>query len=89
MEKRETRRETMKKRKQKKRDRRREKRKKKIERRCEKATVKKAGKAREKDAGWRIDYFVVSERWKEKIEDAIIYKTVMGSDHCPIGLQMK
>ena len=46
-------------------------------------------KAREKDAGWRIDYFVVSERWKEKIEDAIIYKTVMGSDHCPIGLQMK
>ena len=45
--------------------------------------------AREKDAGWRIDYFVVSERWKEKIEDAIIYKTVMGSDHCPIGLQMK
>ena len=46
-------------------------------------------KAREKDAGWRIDYFVVSDRWKEKIEDAIIYKTVMGSDHCPIGLQMK
>ena len=46
-------------------------------------------KAREKDAGWRIDYFVVSERWKEKIEDVIIYKTVMGSDHCPIGLQMK
>ena len=46
-------------------------------------------KAREKDAGWRIDYFVVSERWKEKIEDAIIYKTVMGSYHCPIGLQMK
>ena len=46
-------------------------------------------KAREKDAGWRIDYFVVSERWKEKIEDAITYKTVMGSDHCPIGLQMK
>lgn len=46
-------------------------------------------KAREKDAGWRIDYFVVSERWKEKIEDVIIYKTVMGSDHCPIGLEMK
>ena len=46
-------------------------------------------KAREKDAGWRIDHFVVSERWKENIEDAIIYKTVMGSDHCPIGLQMK
>lgn len=45
-------------------------------------------KAREKDAGWRIDYFVVSERWKEKIKDAVIYKTVMGSDHCPIGLEM-
>ena len=46
-------------------------------------------KAREKDAGWRIDYFVVSERWKEKIKDTTIYKTVMGSDHCPIGLEMK
>lgn len=45
-------------------------------------------KAREKDAGWRIDYFVVSERWKEKIKDALIYKTVMGSDHCPIGLEI-
>lgn len=45
-------------------------------------------KAREKDAGWRIDYFVVSERWKEKIKDAVIYKTVMGSDHCPIGLEI-
>lgn len=45
-------------------------------------------KAREKDAGWRIDYFVVSERWKERIKDAIIYKTVMGSDHCPIGLEI-
>ena len=45
-------------------------------------------KAREKDAGWRIDYFVVSERWKERIKDAIIYKTVMGSDHCPIGLEV-
>ena len=45
-------------------------------------------KAREKDAGWRIDYFVVSECWKEKIQDAVIYKTVMGSDHCPIGLEI-
>ena len=35
-------------------------------------------KAREKDAGWRIDYFVISERWAEKMEDAKIYKTVMG-----------
>lgn len=43
-------------------------------------------KAREKDAGWRIDYFVVSDSIKEKMEDAVIYKTVMGSDHCPVGL---
>ena len=38
-------------------------------------------KAREKDAGWRIDYFVVSERIKEQMKDALIYKEVMGSDH--------
>ena len=46
-------------------------------------------KAREKDAGWRIDYFVVSERWAEKMEDAKIYKTFMGSDHCPVGLEIQ
>ena len=46
-------------------------------------------KAREKDAGWRIDYFVISERWAEKMEDAKIYKTVMGSDHCPVGLEIQ
>lgn len=46
-------------------------------------------KAREKDAGWRIDYFVVSERWAERMEDAKIYKTVMGSDHCPVGLEIR
>lgn len=44
-------------------------------------------KAREKDAGWRIDYFVVSERIKEQMKDALIYKEVMGSDHCPVGLE--
>ena len=46
-------------------------------------------KAREKDAGWRIDYFVVSERLAEKMEDALIYNTVMGSDHCPVGLEIQ
>ena len=46
-------------------------------------------KAREKAAGWRIDYFVLSERWAEKMEDAKIYKTVMGSDHCPVGLEIQ
>jgi len=43
-------------------------------------------KAREKNAGWRIDYFCVSECMKERIEAADIYADVMGSDHCPIGL---
>ena len=42
--------------------------------------------ARAKDAGWRIDYFLVSDRIKDKIEDAVIDKTIMGSDHCPVGL---
>ena len=43
-------------------------------------------KAREKNAGWRIDYFVVSKRLAEKIADSLIYTDVMGSDHCPVGL---
>lgn len=46
-------------------------------------------KAREKNAGWRIDYFVVSKDWKDKIEDSLIYADVMGSDHCPVGLILK
>ncbi|MBE5967652.1 MAG: exodeoxyribonuclease III [Lachnospiraceae bacterium] len=45
--------------------------------------------AREKNAGWRIDYFLVSDRFKEKIEDNVIHKDIMGSDHCPIELQLK
>lgn len=45
--------------------------------------------AREKNTGWRIDYFVASECLKDKLEDAIIYKDVMGSDHCPVGLLLK
>ncbi len=44
------------------------------------------GKAREKNVGWRIDYFIVSSNIKEKIKDALIYPEVMGSDHCPVGL---
>ncbi|MFQ8600548.1 MAG: exodeoxyribonuclease III [Oscillospiraceae bacterium] len=43
-------------------------------------------KARQKGAGWRIDYFLVSERAKSRILDSLIYSEVMGSDHCPIGL---
>ena len=46
-------------------------------------------KAREKNAGWRIDYFVVSNRLAEKIADSLIYTDVMGSDHCPVGLILK
>lgn len=46
-------------------------------------------KAREKNAGWRIDYFVVSEKLADRIEDAVIYPEIMGSDHCPVGLILK
>ena len=41
------------------------------------------------NVGWRIDYFLVSERLKDQIQKAIIYPEVMGSDHCPIGLEIK
>jgi exodeoxyribonuclease-3 len=43
-------------------------------------------KAREKNAGWRIDYFVVSECLKEQLKDAKIHTEIMGSDHCPVEL---
>lgn len=46
-------------------------------------------KAREKNVGWRIDYFCVSESLKDRIEAADIYSEVMGSDHCPVGLIIK
>ncbi|MHB8061324.1 MAG: exodeoxyribonuclease III [Ruminiclostridium sp.] len=46
-------------------------------------------KAREKNAGWRIDYFCVSECLRARIEAADIYADVMGSDHCPVGLSIK
>ena len=45
-------------------------------------------KAREKNVGWRIDYFIVSDRLKNKIKEANIYQDVMGSDHCPVGLEI-
>ncbi len=46
-------------------------------------------KAREKNAGWRIDYFVVSEALKDRLEDAKIHTEVFGSDHCPVELVLK
>ena len=45
-------------------------------------------RAREKNAGWRIDYFCVSECLKEKLVDAKIHTEVLGSDHCPVELDM-
>lgn len=45
-------------------------------------------KAREKNAGWRIDYFLLSNRWKEKMEKAAILTDVYGSDHCPVELDL-
>lgn len=44
--------------------------------------------AREKNAGWRIDYFITSESLKEKIKDAKILGEIMGSDHCPVELDI-
>lgn len=46
-------------------------------------------KAREKNAGWRIDYFVISNRLKANLEDAKIHTEIMGSDHCPVELDLK
>ena len=45
--------------------------------------------AREKNAGWRIDYFLVSDRLQPAIEAAPIYDEIFGSDHCPVGLELK
>ncbi len=47
------------------------------------------GKARENNTGWRIDYFVVSDRLAKNIVDSKIYPDIMGSDHCPVELEIK
>lgn len=46
-------------------------------------------KAREKNAGWRIDYFVVSEALKDLLQDAKIHTDILGSDHCPVELDIR
>ncbi len=46
------------------------------------------GHAREKNVGWRIDYFLTSNRIKKQIQEAYIFDKVLGSDHCPIGLEI-
>lgn len=45
--------------------------------------------ARTRNAGWRIDYFVVSEDMIVSVEDSIIYQSILGSDHCPVGIIIK
>lgn len=47
------------------------------------------GQARQKNIGWRIDYFIVSDRIKDNIKEAYIYQDIMGSDHCPVGLDIE
>ncbi len=46
-------------------------------------------RAREKNAGWRIDYFIVSERLRERLEGASIHQEIFGSDHCPVELRLQ
>jgi len=46
-------------------------------------------KAREKNAGWRIDYFLVSQSLKDKLVDSQIHKDILGSDHCPVALEIQ
>ena len=45
--------------------------------------------AREKNAGWRIDYFVTSKRIFDRVKDSFIFTDVMGSDHCPVGIELE
>ena len=44
--------------------------------------------ARSNNAGWRIDYFIVSDEIKDKINESVIYSDILGSDHCPVGLDI-
>ena len=45
--------------------------------------------ARQKNVGWRIDYFVISDRLRERLDDAKIHNDILGSDHCPIELDLR
>ena len=46
------------------------------------------GNARAKNIGWRIDYFLTSNRICDKIKEAYIFDKILGSDHCPVGLDI-
>ena len=46
-------------------------------------------RARERNVGWRIDYFYVNEAFSKKVKNAYILADVMGSDHCPIGIDLE
>ena len=46
-------------------------------------------KAREKNVGWRIDYFIVSKSLEKNIKESYIFSEIMGSDHCPVGLDLE
>ncbi|ACH93472.1 exodeoxyribonuclease III [Borrelia duttonii Ly] len=46
-------------------------------------------RARERNVGWRIDYFVINKAFQSKVKDALILNKVMGSDHCPVFLKLK
>lgn len=47
------------------------------------------GRAREKNVGWRIDYFIVSNRFEEVVKDSFILPEILGSDHCPVGIMIE
>lgn len=46
------------------------------------------GRSRERNIGWRLDYFIVSDSIRDKINDSFIYPEIFGSDHCPVGLDI-
>jgi exodeoxyribonuclease-3 len=46
------------------------------------------GRAREKNIGWRIDYFIVSKKLEKNIKEAKIHPDILGSDHCPVELEI-
>lgn len=46
-------------------------------------------KARERNVGWRIDYFFVHQKHIHRVKDAFIRQDIMGSDHCPVGIEFE